>query len=90
MYGAVPGHLTWRIVQRVEFTIEPFLEGQPGLHVTAPVDAIREMGIEVAVGPFGSSCDVDDAQASEVAATVVRIALQHGASHVNVDIAGTA
>jgi hypothetical protein len=46
------------------------------------------MGVEVAVGPFGSSCEVDDATAGEVAATIVRIALEHGASHVNVDIEG--
>lgn len=75
-------------MQRVEFTIEPFHEGRPGLHVTAPVAALHDMGVDVAVGPFGSSCEVDDATAGEVAATIVRIALEHGASHVNVDIEG--
>jgi len=73
-------------VQRVEFTIEPFHEGEPGLHVTAPADALREMGLAVEVGPFGSSCQVDDDRVSNVVATIVGIALDHGASHVNVDI----
>jgi len=73
-------------VQRVEFTIEPFNEGQPGSHVTAPADTLRGMDVDVEVGPFGSSCLVDDDRASEVVATVVRIALEHGASHVNVDV----
>jgi len=73
-------------VQRVEFTIEPFNEGQPGQHVTAPVDTLRAMDLDVEVGPFGSSCIVDDERASEVVAAVVRIALEHGASHVNVDV----
>jgi uncharacterized protein YqgV (UPF0045/DUF77 family) len=72
----------------VEFTIEPFHEGHPGLHVTAPVAALQDMGVDVAVGPFGSSCEVDDGRVGEVAATIVRIAIEHGASHVNVDIEG--
>lgn len=76
-------------MRRVEFTIEPFHEGDPGLHVTAPADALRAMDLEVEVGPFGSSCDVGDEHTSEVVATIVRIALDHGASHVNVDIEAT-
>lgn len=73
-------------MQRVEFTIEPFNEGQPGRHVTAPADMLRGMGVNVEIGPFGSSCVVADERASEIVATVVRIALEHGASHVNVDV----
>jgi uncharacterized protein YqgV (UPF0045/DUF77 family) len=70
----------------VEFTIEPFNEGQPGQHVTAPADALRAIDVDVDVGPFGSSCFVSGEQVGEVVATVVRIALEHGASHVNVDV----
>jgi uncharacterized protein YqgV (UPF0045/DUF77 family) len=70
----------------VEFTIEPFNEGQPGPHVTAPADTLRTMGVDVEVGPFGSSCVVSDDEVGETVATVVRIALDHGASHVNVDV----
>jgi uncharacterized protein YqgV (UPF0045/DUF77 family) len=73
-------------VQRVEFTIEPFHEGEPGLHVTAPADALRAMDIAVEVGPFGSSCRVGDDRVSDVVAAIVKIALEHGASHVNVDV----
>ncbi len=73
-------------MQRVEFTIEPFHEGEPGVHVTAPADALRAMGFAVEVGPFGSSCSVDDDRVSAAVETIVRIALDHGASHVNVDI----
>ena len=76
-------------MQRVEFTIEPFHEGEPGPHVTAPADALREMGLSVEVGPFGSNCDVDDARVRDVVATIVGIAFDHGASHVNVDIETT-
>jgi len=73
-------------VQRVEFTIEPFNEGRPGRHVTAPADSLRDMQIDVEVGPFGSSCIVADDQVSDVVATIVRVALEHGASHVNLDV----
>lgn len=73
-------------MQRIEFTIEPFLEGRPGHHVTAPADAVRAMGVDVEVGPFGSSCTVDDERAGDVVAMVVRLAVEHGASHVNVDV----
>lgn len=73
-------------MRRVEFTIEPFREGEPGLHVTAPADALRAMALDVEVGPFGSSCHVGDDEVSDVVATIVRVALDHGASHVNVDV----
>lgn len=74
-------------MQRVEFTIEPFNEGEPGKHVTAPAETLRAMDLDIEVGPFGSSCVVADDQAGDVVATVVRIALEHGATHVNVDVA---
>ncbi len=78
-----------RSVPRVEFTIEPFNEGQPGRHVTAPADTLRALDVEVEVGPFGSSCHVADEQVGDVVATVVRTALEHGASHVNVHVEAT-
>ncbi len=73
----------------MEFTIEPFNEGRPGRHVTAPVDTLRAMDLDVEVGPFGSSCAVPDDRVGDVVAAVVRIALEHGATHVNVDVAAT-
>ncbi len=71
---------------RVEFTIEPFNEGQPGRHVTAPTDMLRSMEVDVEVGPFGSSCDVPGERVGEVVATITRVALEHGASHVNLHV----
>lgn len=76
----------WGTVQRVEFTIEPFVEANPGIHVTAPVDALRAMGVDVEIGPFGSGCDVDADQVGEVVGAIVRVAVEHGATHVNVDV----
>lgn len=73
-------------MQRVEFTIEPFVEAHPGPHVTAPVDALTELGVEVDVGPFGSGCEVPSDLVGDVVGTVVRVAVEHGATHINIDV----
>ena len=74
------------VVQRVEFTIEPFVEGLPGPHVTAPIDALVSLGIDVEIGPFGTGCSVEESRSAEVVAVILRSAFEHGASHVNVDV----
>jgi len=38
-----------------DFTIEPFEDGAPGPHVTRAIDAVAAMGLDVAVGPFGTT-----------------------------------
>lgn len=73
-------------VQHVEFTIEPFVEAHPGDHVTAPIAALAAIGVDAEIGPFGSACDVPSDRIGDVVATVVRTAIQHGATHINLDI----
>ena len=36
----------------VEFTVEPFVEGSPGAHVTAAVAAVERCGLSVDFGPI--------------------------------------
>lgn len=67
---------------RVEFTIEPFVEGHPGRHVTAAIEAAQSHGVEVDVGPFGSSCVVEAEAAAGIVSAVTAAALEHGATHV--------
>ena len=74
-------------VHRLEFTIEPFEEGRPGAHVTAPVEVLRGRGYDVEFGPFGSACDVPADEVSDAVAVVVATAFEYGATHVNVDVA---
>jgi uncharacterized protein YqgV (UPF0045/DUF77 family) len=76
----------WAAVHRVEFTIEPFVEGQPGPHVTAAIDAVSALGHDVEVGPFGSGCVVESSMTADVVAAVVRAAVANGADHVNIDV----
>ena len=67
----------------LEFTIEPFREGNPGLHVTAAIGAVEALGIEVEFGPFGSSCTVSQMQLTEVSGVIVGQAFANGATHVS-------
>ncbi len=73
-------------MQHLEFTIEPFVEGKPGRHVVAAVDAASDLGADVEFGPFGSSCTVDTALMPDIVAAVVRAAFSNGATHVNLDV----
>lgn len=73
-------------MHRVEFTIEPFVAGDPGPHVTATIAAVEALGVDVDVGPFGSSCVTHPDATADVAATIVRTAHAHGATHVNIDV----
>ena len=71
----------------VEFTIEPFVEGSPGAHVTAAVAAVEAHGIVVDFGPFGSSFVVSVEQLPAVTADLMRAAYGNGATYVSLDVA---
>jgi uncharacterized protein YqgV (UPF0045/DUF77 family) len=74
-------------VAHVEFTIEPFVEGRPGPHVTAAIEAAEARGFEVDVGPFGSSVSVALDDVGAVIAALSDAAMANGATHVNVHVA---
>lgn len=71
---------------RVEFTVEPFVEGSPGEHVTAAIDAVRAVGLEPDVGPFGTSAVGTPAAVAEAVRALVDAALSHGASRIALQI----
>lgn len=68
----------------VEFTIEPFIEGEPGLHVTAAVAAVEALGISVDFGPFGSTFSVPAESVSAAVGALIDAAYKNGATHVSV------
>lgn len=70
----------------VEFTIEPFVEGTPGPHVLAAVNAVERHGLTVDFGPFGSSFTVIDDRLPQVIADLLQAAYANGATYVSVDI----
>ncbi len=66
----------------LEFTVEPFVEGHPGRHVRAAVDAAEKAGAVVEFGPFGSSCRASAEVMPEIVAAITRAAFANGATHV--------
>jgi uncharacterized protein YqgV (UPF0045/DUF77 family) len=51
-------------VLHVEFTVEPFVEGQPGPHVRAAVAAVEAHGITVEFGPFATEFEANETTVS--------------------------
>jgi uncharacterized protein YqgV (UPF0045/DUF77 family) len=74
-------------VAYVEFTIEPFVEGRPGPHVTAAIAAAEARGLDVDVGPFGSSVVVELADLGALIGELSDAAMANGATHVSVHVA---
>lgn len=70
----------------LEFTIEPFVEGQPGPHVRAAVAAAEAVGVDVDFGPFGSTCQAPAAAMPDVVAAIVAAAFGNGATHVSLHV----
>jgi len=71
----------------VEFTVEPFVAGEPGPHVQAAIAAARRSGLAVDVGPFGTSVSGDDERVLDAVDAVVRAAVAAGASRVSLQLA---
>ena len=71
----------------LEFTVEPFVEGHPGPHVTAAVEAVEGAGGAVEFGPFGSTCSAPEGTMPEIIAELVRATFAHGASHDTMHVA---
>ncbi|MEZ5271535.1 MAG: hypothetical protein R2694_04385 [Ilumatobacteraceae bacterium] len=67
----------------LEFTIEPFHEGNPGPHVRAAVAAAEALGATVDFGPFGSSCTVARARRPGQVGSGLAAAFANGATHVS-------
>jgi uncharacterized protein YqgV (UPF0045/DUF77 family) len=72
-------------VIKVEFTIEPFAEGEPPERVTRTVAALEALGLTVEIGPFGSSFLVSPERLSEAMGIIVTVAHAHGATRVAVN-----
>lgn len=72
-----------------EFTVEPFVEGAPGPHVTAAIDAIEASGLRFEMGPFGTSVEGAADDVLDALANALRAAVAAGASTVSVQVTVT-
>ena len=70
----------------VEFTIEPFVDGRPGPHVLAAIEAAERSGLAVDVGPFGTSVSGDDFRVLDAVDAIVRAAVAAGATRVSLQL----
>ncbi len=70
----------------VEFTIEPFVEGDPGAHVTAAVAAVEAHGIAVDFGPFGSLFTAEEETLPMIVADLLKVAYSNGATFVYISV----
>lgn len=73
----------------VEFLVEPFREGEPGAHVVAAIDALRDAGLSVDVGALSSTAtgSVDDVATG--IAEMVRASVAAGAQRLHVQVVRT-
>ncbi|MBU3702201.1 MAG: hypothetical protein FGM58_09180 [Acidimicrobiia bacterium] len=74
------------VAATVEFTVEPFTEGEPGDHVVAALAAVRAEGYTVEVGPFGSSFTCPADRAAAVVERLTASAVEAGATRVSVQV----
>jgi uncharacterized protein YqgV (UPF0045/DUF77 family) len=71
----------------VEFTIEPFVEGEPGPPVRAAVEAAQQSGLVVDFGPFGTTVSGDDGAVLDAIDGILRAATAAGATRVSLQLA---
>jgi uncharacterized protein YqgV (UPF0045/DUF77 family) len=69
-----------------EFTVEPFVEGQPGPHVQAAISAAQASGAAVEVGPFGTSVEGDEETVLGAVDALLRAAVSAGANRVTLQV----
>lgn len=71
---------------RLEFTVEPFVDGGPGRHVVAALSTLEAAGFEPEVGPFGTAIEGDDGAVLAAGASALRAAFAAGATAVALDV----
>jgi uncharacterized protein YqgV (UPF0045/DUF77 family) len=69
-----------------EFTIEPFVEGRPGPHVVAGLNAVRAAGFEPDIEPFGSSVSGELDLIVPAVADLLHAASRAGASKISLQL----
>ncbi len=70
----------------VDFVIEPFKEDAPGPHVMSGIKAIEASGLNVSMGPFGSTVSGTVDEVSDAIGAMVTAAVRDGANRVLVEV----
>ncbi|MBT3246310.1 MAG: hypothetical protein HN979_06660 [Actinobacteria bacterium] len=69
-----------------EFTIEPFVEGDPGPHVLAAIEVAESAGLAVEIGPFGTSVSGDPEVVLSTVDGILRAAVANGATRISLQV----
>jgi uncharacterized protein YqgV (UPF0045/DUF77 family) len=73
-----------------EFSVEPFVPGAPGPHVVAALDAARNTGATIVVGPFGNEITAETEETVLFAlGEAIRAGLGAGATRVAAEVRRT-
>jgi uncharacterized protein YqgV (UPF0045/DUF77 family) len=67
---------------RLEFTVEPFVDGRPGPHVRAALAEARRQGLQAEMGPFATTVDGEAEEVLAGLAAIVGAAVDAGATRV--------
>lgn len=70
----------------LEFTVEPFVPTEPGPHVLASIETARRRGLDVDVGPFGTTAAGTAEDIADAAKAVITAALANGATRISLQI----
>ncbi len=74
----------------LEFLVEPFVEGRPGRHVTAAVDAVRARDLDPTMGAFSTHVAGSVDQLAAAVADLITEAMDNGATRLQLQVsAGT-
>ena len=74
------------VTATAEFTIEPFVDGAPGPHVRAAIAVAEEAGLDVEIGPFGTSVTGETSVVVSTVDALLRAAIDHGATLVSLQV----
>ena len=71
---------------RTEVLVEPFRENDPGPHVVAAIDVLKDAGLAPDMGPFATETEGDLSVTIEAVARLLRASFEAGADAVQVRV----
>ena len=60
---------------KAEFTIEPFTDGDPGPHVKETISVAKKSGLNVEIGPFGTTVTGEQEKIFQLVSDLVQTAM---------------
>ena len=71
---------------RLELTVEPFIDGQPGPHVQAAIGALRAAGLQPDVGPFGTTVEAPLERIAPILGSLISATFEANGSSITLSL----